>query len=87
MADLTKLYHLEQYPDSYESLCEWARYRGQGEVVGALGQSVSLSSSQSVLFPQQSLLWLTWYTTCFPGPLLSLLTPKLSQQQPRPQCS
>lgn len=38
MADLTKLYHLEQYPDSYDSMCEWASYSGQVEVVGALGQ-------------------------------------------------
>lgn len=38
LADLTKLYHLEQYPDSYDSMCEWASYSGQVEVVGALGQ-------------------------------------------------
>lgn len=86
MADLTKLYHLEQYPDSFESMCQWASYSGQVGIGGALG-SVSLSFSKSVLFPQQSLLSLTWYTTCFPGPWLSLLTPQLSQQQMRLQCS
>lgn len=47
MTDLTKLYHLEQYPDSYDSMCEWASYSGACGCSGV----VSLNFSKSVLFP------------------------------------
>lgn len=86
LAGLAGQYRLEQYPDSYEAMCEWAGGSGQ-----ASPRQLSWGGQRAVFSLQQSLLSRASCTTGSPGLLFSPRTPEARRtwMTPwmRPPCS